>query len=122
MVTKVNELMALPQEGMETQTYLCVDLKTRTADSHMTAGEMREGALIMVDDFHFEFNELSKPAYTRNPIVWSGDYINVHLNKENCYTVHFKRLNLFSGYDTWGLAILIHHELQAAREALVNSL
>ena len=82
METKIKELMALPQGAFKTQNYLCVDVKTRTAEI-MHAGEMREGALCMVDDEHFEFNELTTPAYTRNPIVWSGEYINVHLNKEN---------------------------------------
>ena len=122
METNFKELLALPEGAMKTQNYLCVDLKTRTADTHMKAGEMREGALCMVDEFHFEFNELTTPAYTRNPIVWRGDYINVHLNKDNRYMVHFKRLGLFSGFDSWDLAIRIHYELQAAREALVKSL
>lgn len=122
METNFKELLALPEGAMKTQNYLCVDLKTRTADTLMNAGEMREGALSMVDEFHFEFNELTTPAYTRNPIVWCGDYINIHLNKENRYMVHFKRLGLFSGLDSWDLAIRIHYELQAAREALVKLL
>ena len=121
METNFKELLALPEGAMKTQNYLCVDLKTRTAEI-MNAGEKREGTLCMVDDDHFEFNERTTPAYTRNPIVWCGDYINIHLNKENRYMVHFKRLGLFSGLDSWDIAIRIHYELQAAREALVKSL
>lgn len=122
METNFKELLALPEGAMRTQNYICVDLKTRTVKSHMCAGEMRKGALIMADDFHFEFNELTTLAYTRNPIVWQGEFINVHLNKENRFMVHFKRLGLFSGYDSWDLAIRIHYEIQAAREALVKNL
>ena len=122
MGQKIKERLALPARGMKTQEYLCVDLKTRTAHSHMSAGECREGVLCMLDDYYFSFFELAPRAYTRNPIVWSGELINVHLNKENRYVVHFKHLCLFSGYDSWSLAIRIHHELQSAREALLKSL
>lgn len=121
METNFKELLALPEGAMKTQNYLCVDVKTRTAEI-MNAGEKREGTLCMVDDDHFEFNERTTPAYTRNPIVWSGEYINVHLDKENQFPIHFKRLALFSGLDSWDIAIRIHYELQAAREALVKLL
>ena len=121
MEKKFMELSALPQGVFKTQNYLCVDVKTRTSEI-MRAGEMREGALCMLDEEHFEFNEQTTPAYTRNPIVWSGDYINVHLNKENRLMVHFKRLALFSGEDSWDLAVHIHYELQSAMEALIKQL
>lgn len=121
METKIKELLAHPQGDLKTQNYLCVDVKTNTAEI-MHAREKREGTLRMVDDDHFEFTERTTPAYTRNPIVWSGEYINVHLNKENQFMIHFKRLALFSGLDSWDMAIRIHYEIQSAREALVKLL
>lgn len=77
------------------QQYLCVDLSTRMQDHDIRMGETRKGVLTMVEDQEkFSFDEEEKERWTRNPKVWQGEYINVHLDKYGALVVSLRRTEL----------------------------
>lgn len=89
------EPLALVKENMVSQNYLDVVLKAFTCANHMRIGEERQGVLTMVEeDERFEFHERSREAYVRNPKVFEGEYINVHLDKSGALVVNLHRTEL----------------------------
>ena len=97
MAKKKSGLIATipPTEKNVSQNYLDTNLKTYTRKSHLREGEGRPGVLTMVvEDEQFEFVELSPVHWTRNPKVWQGEYINVHLDKFGALVVSLRRTEL----------------------------
>ena len=94
-------------------------LKTYTRKSHLREGEGRPGVLTMVvEDEQFEFVELSPVRWTRNPKVWQGEYINVHLDKNGHYQVHLKNLEMGDGFNAVRIGNAITNELLTAQKVL----
>ena len=121
MAKKKSGLIATipPTEKNVSQNYLDTNLKTYTRKSHLREGEGRPGVLTMVvEDEQFEFVELSPVRWTRNPKVWQGEYINVHLDKNGHYQVHLKNLEMGDGFNAVRIGNAITTELLTAQKVL----
>lgn len=121
MAKKKSGLIATipPTEKNVSQNYLDTHLKTYTRKSHLREGEGRPGVLTMVvEDEQFEFVELSPVRWTRNPKVWQGEYINVHLDKNGHYQVHLKNLEMGDGFNAVRIGNAITNELKTAQKVL----
>ncbi len=121
MAKKKSGLIAIipPTEKNVSQNYLDTNLKTYTRKSHLREGEGRPGVLTMVvEDEQFEFVELSPVRWTRNPKVWQGEYINVHLDKFGHYQVHLKNLEMGDGFNAVRIGNAITTELLTAQKVL----
>lgn len=121
MAKKKSGLIATipPTEKNVSQNYLDTNLKTYTRKSHLREGEGRPGVLTMVvEDEQFEFVELSPVRWTRNPKVWQGEYINVHLDKNGHYQVHLKKLEIAEGFNAVRVGNAITTELRTAKKVL----
>ena len=121
MAKKKSGLIATipPTEKNVSQNYLDTNLKTYTRKSHLREGEGRPGVLTMVvEDEQFEFVELSPLRGTRNPKVWQGEYINVHLDKNGHYQVHLKNLEMGDGFNAVRIGNAITTELKTAQKVL----
>ena len=121
MAKKKSGLIAIipPTEKNVSQNYLDTNLKTYTRKSHLREGEGRPGVLTMVvEDEQFEFVELSPVRWTRNPKVWQGEYINVHLDKNGHYQVHLKNLEMGDGFNAVRIGNAITTELKNAQKVL----
>ena len=57
-------------------------------------------------------------TYTRNPKVWQGEYINVHLDKNGHYQVHLKNLEMGDGFNAVRIGNAITNELLTAKKVL----
>ena len=121
MAKKKSGLIATipPTEKNVSQNYLDTNLKTYTRKSHLREGEGRPGVLTMVvEDEQFEFVELSPVRWTRNPKVWQGEYINVHLDKNGHYQVHLKNLEMGDGFNAVRIGNAITNEFKTAQKVL----
>lgn len=121
MAKKKSGLIATipPTEKNVSQNYLDTHLKTYTRKSHLREGEGRPGVLTMVvEDEQFEFVELSPVRWTRNPKVFQGEYINVHLDKNGHYQVHLKNLEMGDGFNAVRVANAICTEFLTAKKVL----
>lgn len=121
MAKKKSGLIATipPTEKNVSQNYLDTNLKTYTRKSHLREGEGRPWVLTMVvEDEQFEFVELSPVRWTRNPKVWQGEYINVHLDKNGHYQVHLKNLEMGDGFNAVRIGNAITNELKTAQKVL----
>lgn len=101
------------------QMYLCVELSTRMQDHDIRMGETRKGLLTMVEDQEkFTFDEVDCDRWTRNPKVWQGEYINVHLDKNGHYQVHLKNLEMGDGFNAVRIGNAITTEFKTAKKVL----
>lgn len=101
------------------QMYLCVELSTRMQDHDIRMGETRKGLLTMVEDQEkFTFDEVDCDRWTRNPKVFQGAYINVHLDKNGHYQVHLKKMELHKRLNVTRVAKAIETELRTAKKML----
>ena len=121
MAKKKSGLIAIipPTEKNVSQNYLDTNLKRYTRKSHLREGEGRPGVLTMVvEDEQFEFVELSPVRWTRNPLVFQGEYINVHRDKNGHYQVHLKNLEMGDGFNAVRIGNAITNELKTAQKVL----
>ena len=121
MAKKKSGLIATipPTEKNVSQNYLDTHLKTYTRKSHLREGEGRPGVLTMVvEDEQFEFVELSPVRWTRNPEVWQGEYINVHLDKNGHYQIQLRKLELTESFNPVRVANAICTEFLTAKKVL----
>ena len=80
-----------------TQVYDATRLKVFSPERHMQVGETLIGQLTMVEDYeYFEFRAQEKERWTRNPKVFQGEYINVHLDKFGALVVSLRKTELFN--------------------------
>ena len=92
--TRLDAVSAL-QQGLATQTYDTTTLKVFSPERHMREGESLTGRLTMTKNFEqFEFVAQSDKDYPRNPTVFKGEYINVHLDKFGALVVTLRRTEL----------------------------
>jgi hypothetical protein len=78
-----------------TQVYDYTRLKVFSPERHMRVGETLTGQLTMVEDYeYFEFRANEKERWARNPKVFQGEYINVHLDKFGALVVTLRRTEL----------------------------
>ena len=109
----------LKHENMVSQIYLDTRLKLFTKDRHMREGETRTFDLTMLEDCEsFEGREVIRETYTRNPKVWSGEYINIHRDKQGHYQVHMKKLELTKRFPAMRIGDAIRTELLTAQKML----
>ena len=97
MTKKISKSLALVQgnENKASQVYDMTQLKVWSPKRHMRQGETITGELTMVQDYEqFEFIAQAKVCYSRNPIVWHGEYINVHRDKQGNYQACFRRMTI----------------------------
>ena len=90
------DIVAALQQGMTTQTYSDIQAKVVTYDHHMREGETITADVTMVRDQEELFIEQKpiKERYSRNPTVFAGEYINVHLDKFGALVVTLRRTEL----------------------------
>ena len=82
------------QKGLATQTYDDTKLRVFSPERHMLEGESLFGKLKMVKEYEeFEFVAQAKETYTRNPTVFEGEYLNVHLDKFGALVVSLRAGN-----------------------------
>lgn len=119
MRRRVSRVAAILQENMVSQIYDAIRIKLYTRNRHMRAGETRTVHLKMVEDYeYFEGYEVVHESWTRNPKVWEGAYINVHLDKNGHYQVHLKKLELRKRLNVIRIAKAIETELLTAKRVL----
>ena len=109
----------LKHENMVSQIYLDTRLKLFTKDRHMREGETRTFDLTMLEDCEsFEGHEVIRENYTRNPKVWSGEYINIHRDKNGRYQVHLRKMEMKKRFDAFRVGNAITTELLTAQKML----
>lgn len=107
------------QDDMVSQIYNDIRVKLWTRNRHMRAGETRRFDVEMVeDDEYLEGHEVVQEMWTRNPKVWEGAYINVHLDKNGHYQVHLKKMELHKRLNVIRVAKAIETELLTAQKVL----
>ena len=107
------------QENMVSQIYNDIRVKLWTRNRHMRAGETRRFDVEMVEDEEYlEGREVIQETWTRNPKVWEGAYINVHLDKNGHYQVHLKKMELRKRLNVTRAAKAIETELRTAKKML----
>lgn len=104
--------------GIVKNTHLCVNIKTRTQNTIMHPGENRKGMLSMNNEDNFEFDEQLPQSCERNPIVWHGEYINVHRDKQGNYQACFRRMTIGKRFSPVRVANAISTELLTAKKVL----
>lgn len=110
---------ALLRNDMVHQVYNDIRVKLWTRNRHMRAGETRRFDVEMVeDDEYLEGHEVVQETWTRNPKVWEGAYINVHLDKNGHYQVHLKKMELRKSLNVVHVAKAIETELRTAKKML----
>ena len=113
------EQTALMNENKASQVYNMTQLKVFSPERHMQEGESLMGRLTMVEDYEkFEFVAQAKVRYTRNPIIWHGDYINVHRDKQGNYQANFRRMTIGNLFNPARVANAIYMELITAKRVL----
>lgn len=115
-VFRVDELL---QENMVSQIYDATRLKLFTQGQHMRAGETRPFNITMVEDYeYFEGHEIVHQRWTRNPILFQGEYINVHQGKEGRYYVTLRNLEMGDDFNAVRIGNAITTELLTAQKVL----
>lgn len=113
------EHLALVNENKASQVYDMTQLKVWSPKRHMRQGETLTGELTMVQDYEqFEFIAQAKERYTRNPIIWHGEYINVHRDKQGNYQACFRRMTIGKRFSPVRVANAISTELLTAKKVL----
>ena len=98
--------------------HLCVNIKTRTQETIMHAGENRKGMLSMVNEEQFEFDEQLPQTCERNPKIWKGKCINVHKNRKGEYVICFRHLVLDAKLDPSNFADEVFIDVERAKTEL----
>lgn len=113
------ELQALVNENKVSQVYDCTRIKVFTHDHHMREGETILGSLTMTEEFeNFEFHQRLEQRWTRNPLIWHGEYINVHRDKQGNYQACFRRMTIGKRFSPVRVANAISTELLTAKKVL----
>jgi hypothetical protein len=106
-------------DEMVHQIYNDIRVKLWTRNRHMRAGETRRIDLTLVEDEEYmEGHEVVQETWTRNPKVWQGEYINVHLDKNGHYQVHLKNLEMGDGFNAVRIGNAITTEFKTAQKVL----
>ncbi|MBO7068718.1 MAG: hypothetical protein J6W52_08575 [Bacteroidaceae bacterium] len=84
-------------------THMCVDLKLITREpGHMPVGAYLDGTITRngEDQFLFTEKDSMKKVKTvqRNPVIFAGDCVNVHLLADGTKRLEFNRPRFHSGY------------------------
>lgn len=109
----------LPQKNMVSQIYDCTRLKLFTRQRHMRAGETRTFNLTMVEDYeYFEGHEQIPTQWTRNPLLFHGEYVNVHRDKEGHRLVTLRKLEMGEDFNAKRIGNAITTELLTAFKVL----
>ena len=107
------------RDDMVSQIYNDIRVKLWTRNRHMRAGETRRFDVEMVEDEEYlEGHEVIQETWTRNPKVWEGAYINVHVDKNGHYQVHLKKMELHKRLNVIRIANAIETELRTAKKML----
>lgn len=107
------------RDDMVSQIYNDIRVKLWTRNRHMREGETRLFNITMVEDYeYFEGREVVPEKWSRNPKVWEGAYINVHLDKNGHYQVHLKKMELHKRLNVVRIAKAIETELWTAKKVL----
>lgn len=106
-------------DEMVHQIYNDIRVKLWTRNRHMRAGETRRIDLTLVEDEEYmEGHEVVQETWTRNPKVWQGEYINVHLDKNGHYQIHLRKMELTKRFSPVRVANAIQRELLTAKKVL----
>ena len=107
------------RDDMVSQIYNDIRVKLWTRNRHMRAGETRRFDVEIVEDEEYlEGHEVIQETWTRNPKVWEGAYINVHVDKNGHYQVHLKKMELHKRLNVVRVAKAIETELRTAKKML----
>ena len=107
------------RDDMVSQIYNDIRVKLWTRNRHMRAGETRRFDVEMVEDEEYlEGHEVIQETWTRNPKVWEGAYINVHLDKNGHYQIALRKIELSKWCNVVRLGSAITTELLTAKKVL----
>ena len=85
----------------------------------MREGETKLVNLTMVEDYeYFEGHEIVREKWTRNPILFRGEYINVHQGKDGNHYATLHKLVLTDGFNAVRIGNAITTELLTAKKVL----
>lgn len=104
--------------AIQKTTIPCADVKMYTQETLMQVSEWRKGMLHMVNDYLLEFVEEIRESCTRNPKAYRGDVLNVGINKDGGYQVHFRRMVLTRGLNPHTIARMVEWDLRTAKKQL----
>ena len=106
-------------DEMVHQIYNDIRVKLWTRNRHMRAGETRRIDLTMVEDEEYmEGHEVVQETWTRNPLVFQGEYINVHQGKDGNHYATLRKLVLIDGFNAVRIGNAITTELKTAQKML----
>ena len=116
------------EQGCNTNTELCVNLKTKLYnDKVMKAGKRYRGVLkkdLMCEDYgyeeHFTFVETRAVPAKRNPRLFDGRYITVTCGDDGRLRLNFKHLETGAGFNVERYALWVHNEICLALDGLVE--
>ena len=106
-------------DDMVHQVYNDIRVKLWTRNRHMRAGETRPFNITMVEDYeYFEGHEIVREKWTRNPMLFQGEYINVHQGKDGNHYATLRKLVLKDGFNAVRIGNVITTELLTAQKVL----
>jgi hypothetical protein len=113
------DIVAALQQGLTTQTYNDILAKIITHDHHMREGETITADVTMVRDQEELFIvQKQTKEWTRNPLVFQGEYINVHQGKDGNHYATLRKLVLIDGFNAVRIGNAITTELKNAKKML----
>jgi len=104
---------------MKKHVLLCIDMIARLQEGGIQVGKGYQGVLTMTEENELvEFDEFVKKPKERNPLVWSGEHINVHKNKQGRYMIQLKQTELTCTLDPCKFADAIFVEIERAQKEM----
>ena len=106
-------------DNMVHQLYNEIRVKLWPRNRHMRVGETRRIDLTYVEEEEYmEGYEVVQETWTRNPKVWEGAYINVHVDKQGHYQVHLKKMEMGKRFNAVRIGNAFTTELLTAQKVL----
>lgn len=111
-----NEPLAVAYRSLFPDTHLGVDLKVMNDEpKHMDVGETLDGTLARDGEYHFLFEKKSvekkAKAARRNPIIFAGGCVNVHLLADGTKRLEFNRPHFYPDFTFRDFCIAAAQEL-----------
>ncbi len=118
-----NEPLAVAYRSLFPDTHLGVDLKVMNDEpEHMEVGETLDGTLTRDGEYHFLFEKKSVEkkvkAARRNPVIFAGDCVNVHLLADGTKRLEFNRPRFAPGFTFRDFCLAAAKELLTVAQLL----
>ena len=109
-------------DGWNTNTDLCVDVKTFLRDDHITQlGKDYTGVLTRDGEEHYSFIETQPWSMKRNPYVFRGKYITITRRDDGSLRPNFRPVRMETGFSVDRYAFEVYRELRKGLSGLVEN-